>query len=121
MTRELVIDALRMAYFRRKPKVGVMHHSDRGSPYCSEDYRVLLCDYGMPVSTSRKDHCCDNAPTESFFNSLKNERVHMQRYLTREEAWQDIFEYIELFYNRSHRHSVIGYVSPATALRRLVS
>lgn len=113
MTRELVINALRMAYFRRKPKAGVMHHSDRGSQYCSEDYQELLREYGMLVSMSRKGNCWDNAPMESFFNSLKNERVHMQRYTTREEARQDIFEYIELFYNRSRRHSALGYVSPA--------
>ncbi len=113
MTRELVINALRMAYFRRKPQPGVMHHSDRGSQYCSDDYQKLLREYGMLVSMSRKGNCWDNAPMESFFNSLKNERVHTQRYGTRDQARQDLFEYIETFYNRSRRHSALGYVSPA--------
>ena len=113
MTRELAMNALRMAYFRRKPTRGVMHHSDRGSQYCSHDYQALLRDYGMHASMSRKGNCWDNAPMESFFNSLKNERVHAQRYATRDEARQDVFEYIETFYNRSRRHSALGYVSPA--------
>lgn len=113
MTRELVIDALRMAYFRRRPKPGLIHHSDRGSQYCSADYQALLAGYGMIVSMSRKANCWDNAPMESFFNSLKNERTHGSRYATREEARQDTFEYIEVFYNRSRRHSALGYVSPA--------
>jgi len=113
MTRDLVIDALRMAYFRRRPKAGVMHHSDRGSQYASGDYQEVLKGYGMIVSMSRKGNCWDNAPMESFFNSMKNERTHAQRYLTRDEARQDTFEYIEAFYNRSRRHSALGYVSPA--------
>jgi putative transposase len=113
MTRDLVIDALRMAYFRRRPKAGVMHHSDRGSQYASGDYQKVLKGYGMIVSMSRKGNCWDNAPMESFFNSMKNERTHSQRYLTRADARQDTFEYIEAFYNRSRRHSALGYVSPA--------
>jgi putative transposase len=113
MTRELVISALRMAYFRRRPAAGLVHHSDRGSQYCSHDYQELLEQYGMLASMSRKGNCWDNAPMESFFNSLKNERTHEQRYATREEARQDTFEYIETFYNRSRRHSALGYVSPA--------
>lgn len=113
MTRELAVNALRMAYFRRKPTPGVLHHSDRGSQYCSHAYQALLHEYGMRVSMSRKGNCWDNAPMESFFNSLKNERIHAQRYATRDEARQDVFEYIETFYNRSRRHSALGYVSPA--------
>lgn len=113
MTRELVISALRMAYFRRRPKPGLMHHSDRGSQYCSAHYQALLHQYGMRASMSRKGNCWDNAPTESFFGSLKNERTHTQRYVTRDEARRDTFEYIEVFYNRSRRHSALGYVSPA--------
>jgi putative transposase len=113
MTRDLVINALRMAYFRRRPRAGLMHHSDRGSQYASDDYQKLLRAYGMIVSMSRKGNCWDNAPMESFFNSMKNERTHGQRYATREEARQDTFEYIEAFYNRSRRHSALGYVSPA--------
>jgi putative transposase len=113
MTRDLVIDALRMAHFRRRPKRGLMHHSDRGSQYASQDYQALLEAYGMIVSMSRKGNCWDNAPMESFFNSMKNERTHGERYATRDEARQDTFEYIETFYNRSRRHSALGYVSPA--------
>lgn len=113
MTRDLVIDALRMAWFRRRPPRGLIHHSDRGGQSCSHDYQDLLKQYGITASMSRKGNCWDNAPTESFFNSMKNERTHHQRYATRAEARQDTFEYIELFYNRKRRHSALGYVSPA--------
>ncbi|MBS4015395.1 MAG: IS3 family transposase, partial [Candidatus Latescibacteria bacterium] len=77
------------------------------------DYQAVLKEYGMTASMSRKGNCRDNAAMESFFNSLKNERVHHQRYGTREEAKRDIFDYIEGFYNRRRRHSTLGYVSPA--------
>jgi len=113
MTRDLVIHALRMAWFRRKPQHGLIHHSDRGSQYASHDYQSVLKEYGMTASMSRKGNCWDNAAMESFFNSLKNERVHHQSYGTREEAKRDIFDYIEGFYNRRRRHSTLGYVSPA--------
>jgi putative transposase len=113
MTRELVINALRMARFRRKPAPGLLHHSDRGSQYCSGDYQALLAEYGMVASMSRKGNCWDNAPMESFFNSLKNERVFHEDYASREEARQDLFYYIEVFYNRRRRHSALGYQSPA--------
>jgi putative transposase len=113
MTRALVISALRMAWFRRKPKPGLLHHSDRGSQYCSHDYQALLGQYKMSASMSRKGNCWDNAPMESFFNSLKNERVFHQHYATRALAKQDLFDYIEAFYNRSRRHSALSYQSPA--------
>ncbi len=113
MTRDLVISALRMAWFRLKPQTGLVHHSDRGSQYASHDYQAVLKEYGMTPSMSRKGNCWDNAPMESFFNSLKNERTHHQRYDTREQARRDTFEYIEVFYNRSRRHSALGYQSPA--------
>lgn len=113
MTRQLVIDALTMAWFRRRPAPGLIHHSDRGSQYCSHDYQQLLKEYGMRPSMSRKGNCWDNAPMESFFNSLKNECTHPARYATREEARRETFEYIELFYNRRRRHSALGYRSPA--------
>ena len=113
MTRELAISALRMAHFRRKPKSGLLHHSDRGSQYCSHDYQALLAQYGMQASMSRKGNCWDNAPMESFFNSLKNERVFHRSYATRAEARKDLFDYIEVFYNRKRRHSSIGYQTPA--------
>lgn len=114
MTRELTMSALRMAWFRRHPKSGVLHHSDRGSQYCSHEYQQLLRSYGMTASMSRKGNCWDNAPMESFFNSLKNERVFHRRYETRSEAKADIFDYIEVFYNRKRRHSSLNYESPAT-------
>lgn len=113
MTADIVTDALTMAWFRRKPDAGVIFHSDRGSQYAGHAMRDKLAEYGMTASMSRKANCWDNAPTESFFNSLKNERTHTQRYATREEARRDTFEYIEAFYNRSRRHSALGYVSPA--------
>jgi putative transposase len=114
MTKDLVIDALRMAWFRRRPRPGLIHHSDRGRQYCSHDFQKQLADYGMLASMSRKGNCWDNAPSESFFNSLKNERVHGSRYETRDEARADVFEYVEVFYNRSRRHSSLGGQSPAS-------
>ncbi len=117
MTADIVTDALAMAWFRRKPAPGLIHHSDRGSQYASQAFQAKLVDYGMVCSMSRKGNCWDNAPSESFFNSLKNERVHGQRYATHEQAKDDLFDYIEIFYNRSRRHSTLGYVSPAQYLR----
>jgi putative transposase len=113
MTKELVLDALRMAWFRRRPPPGLIHHSDRGSQYCSHDFQKQLAAYGMLASMSRKGNCWDNATSESFFNSLKNERVHGSRYETRDAARADLFDYIEVFYNRSRRHSALGGQSPA--------
>jgi len=114
MTTDIVIDALTMAWFRRRPAAGLVHHSDRGSQYASGVYQAKLAEYGMVCSMSRKANCWDNAVAESFFNSLKNERVHGQRYRTRDEARADLFEYIELFYNRSRRHSALGGKAPAS-------
>ena len=113
MTKELVLSALHMARFRRKPKPGLLHHSDRGSQYYSHDYQDLLADCGLVASMSRKGNCWDNAPMESFFNSLKNERVFHEDYGTREQAKRDLFDYIEVFYNRRRRHSALNYQSPA--------
>lgn len=123
MTRQLVMDALRMAWFRRCPakSAGLIFHSDRGSQYCSEDFQSLLKGYGMRSSMSRKGNCWDNAPTESFFNSLKNERVHGTVYATRAHAQADLFEYIEIFYNRRRRHSTLGYSSPVQFLEDWIS
>jgi len=117
MMADIVIDALTMAWFRRKPAPGLMHHSDRGSQYASHAFQSKLGEYDMVCSMSRKGNCWDNAPTESFFNSLKNERGHGTRYATREEAIADLFDYIEAFYNRSRRHSTLGYDSPAQFLQ----
>lgn len=117
MTADIVIDALTMAWFRRRPAPGLIHHSDRGSQYASHAFQNTLAQYGMICSMSRKGNCWDNAPTESFFNSLKNERVHGTRYVTRVAATADLFDYIEVFYNRSRRHSTLGYKSPIRFLQ----
>ncbi len=112
MTADIVIDALTMAWFRKKPTPGLIHHAYRGSQYASQAFQARLKAYGMVCSMSRKGNCWDNAPTESFFNSLKNERVHGTRYRTRADAMADLFDYIEPFYNRRRRHSTLGYTSP---------
>jgi putative transposase len=85
--------------------------------HASDDFQRKLVQYDMRCSMSRKGNCWDNAPTESFFNSLKNERVHATRYRTHQEAMADLFEYIEVFYNRSRRHSSLGFVSPVQFLQ----
>ena len=121
MTSDIVMDALSMAWFRRQPAPGLMHHSDRGSQYASHVFQARLHEYGMVCSMSRKGNCWDNAPTESFFNSLKNERVHGTRYDTRDEAIADVFDYIEPFYNRRRKHSTLGYVSPVKFLENWIS
>jgi putative transposase len=113
LERRLVMDALEVAYRRRKPGRGLIHHSDRGSQYASHDYRKLLSDYGMQMSMSRKGDCWDNAVMESFFGTLKKELVHHRRYRSREEARREIFEFIEVFYNRQRLHSSLGYLAPA--------
>lgn len=112
LDRELVLDALHMAYHRRRPAEGLLHHSDRGSQYASGDYQAALRGYGMQSSMSRKGDCWDNAPMESFFATLKRELVHGRRFRTRDEARHAIFEYIEVFYNRERLHSSLGYLSP---------
>ena len=121
MTRDLVIDALDMAVKERRPGPGVLHHSDRGSQYASDDYQERLKKYGMICSMSRKGDCWDNAVMESFYRSLKVECVYLTRYRTREEARRDIFTYIELFYNRVRRHSYLGYLSPEEYERMLLA
>ena len=121
MTADIVTDALTMAWFRRRPGAGVLFHSDRGSQYASQAMSARLAEYGMTASMSRKGDCWDNAPTESFFNSLKNERVHGTTYATRADAQADLFEYIEVFYNRSRRHSMLGYSSPIRFLENWIA
>lgn len=108
----LAVEALKMAIAHRKPKAGLVHHSDRGVQYASDDYRKVLKDYKMKSSMSGKGDCWDNAAAESFWSTLKTELVHHRRYATREEARQSIFEYIEVFYNRKRLHSSLGYKSP---------
>jgi len=109
---ELVMAALQMAVTWRKPAPGLIHHSDRGSQYASICYQSQLQQCGMLASMSRKGDCYDNAMAESFFATLKAECVDHQSYTTRIEARQDIFLYIEQFYNRKRLHSALGYVSP---------
>ena len=114
MRVELVSDALGMAVARRDPGAGLLHHSDRGSQYASDDYQHLLRSHGMEASMSGRGDCWDNAVMESFWATLKNELVNHERYATREQARASIFEYIEVFYNRQRLHSSLGYVSPET-------
>ena len=92
MTADIVIDALTMAWFRKKPGPGLIHHSDRGNQYASHAFQARLKEYGMVCSMSHKGNCWDNAPTERFFNSLKNERVHGTRYRTRPDVEADLFD-----------------------------
>jgi transposase InsO family protein len=109
---ELPLAALRMAIAAQRPAAGLIHHSDRGVQYASANYRKLMQSAAFQASMSRKADCYDNAPMESFFHTLKTELVHHRRYATRAEATRDIFAYIEGFYNRTRRHSAIGYLSP---------
>lgn len=110
--RQLVIDALQMALVTRQPSPGLTHHSDRGSQYASDDYQALLTKHQIVASMSRAGNCYDNAPMESFFASLKTERVHHRHYPTRAAARTDVFDYIEAFYNRFRRHSALDYLNP---------
>jgi putative transposase len=112
MTAQLVIDALMMAIWRRGKPVALLHHSDQGSQYTSEDFQRLLADQGITCSMSRRGDCWDNAAMESFFSTLKIERIHRKRYATRDEMRADVFDYIERFYNPRRRHSTLGQISP---------
>jgi putative transposase len=112
MTRELALDALLMAVWRRKPKTPVIVHSDQGSQYGSDDWRRFCQANQLEPSMSRRGNCWDNAVAESFFSSLKKERIRNRTYKTRDLARSDIFDYIEMFYNRNRRHSHLNGVSP---------
>jgi len=113
MTKELVHEAFDKALQYREPKPGCIHHSDRGCQYCALSYQAAVKAAGMRASMSRRGNCYDNAPTESFWGSLKQELVHHRRFATRAEAKAAIQEYIEVFYNRIRRHSVLGNIAPA--------
>lgn len=113
MTKELVNGSLLMALSVKRPSKGLLHHSDRGSQYCSREQGRILEQFGITASMSRKGNCYDNAPMESFWGTLKNELVHHRRYRTRQEAIDEITEYIEIFYNRQRRQAELGYLSPA--------
>ncbi|WP_224055373.1 IS3 family transposase [Vibrio penaeicida] len=112
MTATLVCDALSMALFRRGFPEHVTVHSDRGSQYCSKDYRDIISAYNLKQSMSRKGNCWDNACVESFFHSMKVEAIQYEPIMTRNEMRQTVFEYIEVDYNRMRRHSALGYLSP---------
>jgi putative transposase len=111
----LCLDALVMALQGCQPPRGLVHHSDRGVQYASGPYREALERHGIKQSMSRRGNCLDNAPMESFFASLKTERVHHTRFRTRAEAKAAVFEYVEIFYNRQRLHSALGYRTPAEA------
>ncbi len=113
INRHLVIDALNMAIGQRCPDGELLHHSDRGSQYTSDDFRGELDKHNIQCSMSARGNCYDNAVVESFFGLMKRERVNRTRYLTRDEAKADIFDYIERFYNRKRRHGYLGNISPA--------
>jgi putative transposase len=113
MTAQLVTDALVMAIWRRGRPQELLHHSDQGSQYTSEQFQRLLSDQGITCSMSRQGDVWDNAAMESFFSSLKTERCSRKVYSTRDQAKADVFDYVERFYNPHRRHSTIGYLSPA--------
>jgi len=112
ITQQLTLNALRMAIATRRPRPGLLHHSDRGSQYAAHAYRRLLAGHGMRCSMSRKADCWDNAPMESFYATLKGELVEQRDYLTRDEARADIFQFLEGWYNRRRLHSALGYITP---------
>jgi transposase InsO family protein len=112
ITRELAVEALTMALAHRQPGPGLVHHSDRGSQYASADYRAVLDAHGIVISMSRRGNCWDNAVAESFFSTLKMELAHEADWATHADAYRDVFEYLEIFYNGQRQHSVLGYLSP---------
>jgi putative transposase len=111
MTRQLVLDALHMAWFQRRPAPGLIFHSDRGSQYASGDFQKQLTEFGMKGSMSRRADCWDNAVTETLFGSLKVERLHGMRFATRRQGKDEVFDWLR-FYNHKRLHSTLGYVSP---------
>jgi transposase InsO family protein len=113
LTRSLVSESLCRAVAAKRPANGLLHHSDRGSQYCSYEYRRLLNQFDMQASMSGRGNCFDNAPMESFWGTLKQELVHHCHYRSRQEAIRDITEYIEIFYNRQRRQARLGFLSPA--------
>jgi len=112
MTAQLVTDALIMAIWRRGKPIELLHHSDQGSQYTAENFQRLLADQGVTCSMSRKGDCWDNAAMESYFSTLKRERVYRRQYATMDQARADVFDYIERFYNPRRRHSTLDLVSP---------
>jgi len=118
LTRNLVSQSLFKAVAAKRPAEGLIHHSDRGSQYCSHEYRNLMEHFGLKASMSGKGNCYDNAPMESFWGTLKQELIYHRRYRTRQEAIRDITEYIEIFYNRQRRQTRLGFLSPVAYEQR---
>lgn len=114
----LVLSALRMALVTRRPEPGLIHHSDRGSQYCGAAYRTVLKAHGIVRSMSRKADCWDNAVSESFFSTLKQELIYLRAFGTRAEAQTAIFEYVMAYYNPQRRHSTLGFISPIDSEER---
>jgi putative transposase len=112
MTTDLVLGALEEAYAAKEPAPGLIHHSDRGSQYASIEYRLKLSNFEMQTSMSRKGNCYDNASMESFHSILKKELVYCKRFRTKQQAYNEIYRYIEFFYNRKRIHGSLGYLSP---------
>jgi len=113
LSRNLVSQSLFRAMVAKRPAQGLIHHSDRGSQYCSHEYTRILEQCGLQASMSGRGNCFDNAPMESFWGTLKQELIHHRRYRSRQEAMRDITEYIEIFYNRQRRQAKLGYLAPA--------
>ena len=120
MSASLVNEALLMAIWHRKPKAGLIWHTDQGSQYASESHRKIIKEHGIVQSMSRKGDCWDNAVSESFFRTLKRELALGKRFKTRQEARRAIFEYIEVYYNRQRHHSSNGYLTPEEYERQVV-
>ena len=118
LSRHLAVNALTMALDQRRPDDDLIHHSDRGVQYMSDDFQDLLKTNGITCSMSGKGSCYDNAVVESFFASLKRERTRRTKYRTRDEARADVFDYIERFYNRKRRHGYVGNISPVLFEKR---
>jgi len=121
MTSKLVIDALQMALWRRKMPRDVIIHSDRGSQYCSHDYQAFLAYHGLICSMSKRGDCFDNAAMESWNHSFKVEAIHGEKFSTRADAKNHVFDYIDVYYNRKRLHSRLGYLSPVCFETQMVS
>ena len=119
MKKGLAMEALRRAIILRQPPPGLIHHSDRGSQYCADDYRRILRDHGFVASMSGRGNCYDNAMVETVFKTIKSELVWRTSFASRTEAAKEIGQYIEGFYNPRRRHSSLGYISPAAFEARL--
>jgi len=118
LTRNLVNQSLLQAVTTRRPEKWLLHHSNRGSQYCSHEYQGLLRQFGLEVSMSGSGNCFDNAPMESFWGIIKQELINHRHYRTRREAIEGITEYVEIFYNRQRRQANLGYLSPVAYARK---